>query len=172
MKIFLLILALFPNPINVDSDYKSKKPNILFFLVDDLGWYDVGYQGSKFYETPYIDSLSSKGMKFKNAYSAHPRCVPSRYGIMTGKYPARTKSPGPGSQLNESEYTIAEALRDNGYSTMIAGKWHLSRGENGSSPEEQGFDKKYGGGDSGVPKSYFYPYNIQKEEEVTRMHQI
>ena len=162
MKIFLLILALFPNPINVDSDYKSKKPNILFFLVDDLGWYDVGYQGSKFYETPYIDSLSSKGMKFKNAYSAHPRCVPSRYGIMTGKYPARTKSPGPGSQLNESEYTIAEALRDNGYSTMIAGKWHLSRGENGSSPEEQGFDKNYGGGDSGVPKSYFYPYNIQK----------
>ena len=162
MKIFLLILALFPYPINVDSDYKSKKPNILFFLVDDLGWYDVGYQGSKFYETPYIDSLSSKGMKFKNAYSAHPRCVPSRYGIMTGKYPARTKSPGPGSQLNESEYTIAEALRDNGYSTMIAGKWHLSRGENGSSPEEQGFDKNYGGGDSGVPKSYFYPYNIQK----------
>ena len=162
MKIFLLILALFPNPINVDSDYKSKKPNILFFLVDDLGWYDVGYQGSKFYETPYIDSLSSKGMKFMNAYSAHPRCVPSRYGIMTGKYPARTKSPGPGSQLNESEYTIAEALRDNGYSTMIAGKWHLSRGENGSSPEEQGFDKNYGGGDSGVPKSYFYPYNIQK----------
>ena len=162
MKIFLLILALFPNPINVDSDYKSKKPNILFFLVDDLGWYDVGYQGSKFYETPYIDSLSSKGMKFINAYSAHPRCVPSRYGIMTGKYPARTKSPGPGSQLNESEYTIAEALRDNGYSTMIAGKWHLSRGENGSSPEEQGFDKNYGGGDSGVPKSYFYPYNIQK----------
>ena len=162
MKIFLLILALFPNPINVDSDYKSKKPNILFFLVDDLGWYDVGYQGSKFYETPYIDSLSSKGMKFKNAYSAHPRCVPSRYGIMTGKYPARTKSPGPGSQLNESEYTIAEALRDNGYSTMIAGKWHLSRGENGSSPEEQGFDKNYGGGDSGVPKSYFFPYNIQK----------
>ena len=162
MKIFLLILALFPNPINVDSDYKSKKPNILFFLVDDLGWYDVGYQGSKFYETPYIDSLSSKGMKFMNAYSAHPRCVPSRYGIMTGKYPARTKSPGPGSQLNESEYTIAEALRDNGYSTMIAGKWHLSRGENGSSPEEQGFEKNYGGGDSGVPKSYFYPYNIQK----------
>ena len=162
MKIFLLILALFPNPINVDSDYKSKKPNILFFLVDDLGWYDVGYQGSKFYETPYIDSLSSKGMKFMNAYSAHPRCVPSRYGIMTGKYPARTKSPGPGSQLNESEYTIAEALKDNGYSTMIAGKWHLSRGENGSSPEEQGFDKNYGGGDSGVPKSYFYPYNIQK----------
>ena len=162
MKIFLLILTLFPNPINVDSDYKSKKPNILFFLVDDLGWYDVGYQGSKFYETPYIDSLSSKGMKFMNAYSAHPRCVPSRYGIMTGKYPARTKSPGPGSQLNESEYTIAEALRDNGYSTMIAGKWHLSRGENGSSPEEQGFEKNYGGGDSGVPKSYFYPYNIQK----------
>ena len=80
---------------------------------------------------------------------------------MTGKYPARTKSPGPGSQLKSSEYTIAEALKDNGYSTFIAGKWHLSRGKSGSSPEEQGFDQNYGGGDSGVPKSYFYPYNIQ-----------
>ena len=141
---------------------KSKKPNILFFLVDDLGWYDVGYQGSKLYETPNIDMLSERGMKFKNAYSAHPRCVPSRFAIMTGKYPARTKSPGPGSQLKHEEYTIAEALKDVGYKTLISGKWHLSRGESGSSPESQGFQTNYGAGDSGVPKSYFYPYNIQK----------
>ena len=93
MKIFLLILALFPNPINVDSDYKSKKPNILFFLVDDLGWYDVGYHGSKFYETPYIDSLSSKGMKFKNAYSAHPRCVPLEVWDNDRKISCKNKKP-------------------------------------------------------------------------------
>ena len=158
----LLLFTLFLTFNFIDLKSESKKPNIIFFLVDDLGWYDVGYQGSKFYETPNIDSLSERGMKFKNAYSAHPRCVPSRYGIMTGKYPARTKSPGPGSQLKSSEYTIAEALKDNGYSTLISGKWHLSRGKSGSSPEEQGFENNYGGGDSGVPKSYFYPYNIQK----------
>ena len=80
---------------------------------------------------------------------------------MTGRYPARTKSPGPGSQLDKSEVTIAEALKEVGYSTFIAGKWHLSRGDRGSSPEDQGFDINFGGGDSGVPKSYFYPYNIQ-----------
>lgn len=160
LRIFLLVF--FINIGCAKAKPESEKPNILFFLVDDLGWLDVGYQGSKFYETPNIDSLSKRGMKFRSAYSSHPRCVPSRYGIMTGRYPARTKSPGPGSQLNESEYTIAEALSDNGYSTFIAGKWHLSRGNRGSSPEDQGFDKNYGGGDSGVPKSYFYPYNIQK----------
>ena len=140
---------------------KENKPNVLFILVDDLGWLDVGYQGSKFYQTPNIDSLSNKGIKFINSYSTHPRCVPSRYGIMTGRYPARTKSPGPGSQLDKSEVTIAEALKEVGYSTFIAGKWHLSRGDRGSSPEDQGFDINFGGGDSGVPKSYFYPYNIQ-----------
>ena len=159
LRLFLLTLLLYVNCSNAIS--QSKEPNILFFLVDDLGWYDLGFQGSKFYETPVIDSLSKRGMIFSSAYSSHPRCVPSRYGIMTGKYPARTKSPGPGSQLKSSEYTIAEALKDNGYSTFIAGKWHLSRGKSGSSPEEQGFDQNYGGGDSGVPKSYFYPYNIQ-----------
>ena len=159
LRLFLLTLLFNVNCTNAIS--QSKEPNILFFLVDDLGWYDLGFQGSKFYETPVIDSLSKRGMIFSSAYSSHPRCVPSRYGIMTGKYPARTKSPGPGSQLKSSEYTIAEALKDNGYSTFIAGKWHLSRGKSGSSPEEQGFDQNYGGGDSGVPKSYFYPYNIQ-----------
>ena len=162
MIIKLLLLTLLLNLNFIEEKSIKEKPNILFFLVDDLGWYDVGFQGSKFYETPFIDSLANRGMKFENAYSAHPRCVPSRYGIMTGKYPARTKSPGPGSQLLKSEYTIAEALRDNGYSTLISGKWHLSRNDRGSSPEEQGFQKNFGGGDSGVPKSYFYPYNIQK----------
>lgn len=71
-------------------------PNILFFLVDDMGWMDAGYQGSSFYETPHIDELASQGVKFTNAYASHPRCVPSRYSLITGKYPARAQMPGPG----------------------------------------------------------------------------
>ena len=63
-----------------DGISKENKPNVLFILVDDLGWLDVGYQGSKFYQTPNIDSLSKEGIKFLNSYSTHPRCVPSRYG--------------------------------------------------------------------------------------------
>ena len=78
LRIFLIVL--FINIGCAEAKSESEKPNILFFLVDDLGWLDVGYQGSKFYETPNIDSLSKRGMKFRSAYSSHPRCDPSRYG--------------------------------------------------------------------------------------------
>ena len=61
----------------------------MFFLIDDLGWADVGCYGSKFYETPNIDRLASQGMRFTDAYAACPVCSPTRASIMTGKYPAR-----------------------------------------------------------------------------------
>ena len=69
---------------------EAKKPNIVFFLVDDLGWSDVGCYGSKFHETPAIDQLAKEGIRFANAYSTCPVCSPSRASILTGKYPART----------------------------------------------------------------------------------
>ncbi len=68
---------------------ETAKPNILFILVDDLGWADVGSFGSKLYETPNIDRLASQGMKFTNAYAACPVCSPTRASIMTGRYPVR-----------------------------------------------------------------------------------
>ena len=71
------------------SIFAAERSNILFILVDDLGRQDLGCYGSTFYETPHIDSLASKGVKFENAYVAHPRCVPSRFAIFSGQYPAR-----------------------------------------------------------------------------------
>ena len=137
---------------------QNKKPNIIIFYVDDLGWMDLSVQGSKFYETPAIDKLAEQGMRFTNAYTAHPRCVPARYGIMTGKYPARGFVPGKGG-LVPGDVTIAEAVKEGGYATFFTGKWHLMFKVGDSNlPQNQGFDVNVGGGHAGSPPTYFFPY--------------
>jgi arylsulfatase A-like enzyme len=133
----------------------AEKPNIVFILADDLGYMDIGANNPKtFYETPNIDALAAKGMNFKQAYAACPVCSPTRASIMAGKYPARTGVtdfiPGMRSakllsatnanHLALAETTIAEALRDAGYTNFFAGKWHL--GDDEFYPGAQGFDPK------------------------------
>lgn len=155
----------------------KKKLNILFFLVDDLGWKDLGYAGSTFYETPNIDALAKDSRRFNRVYAACPVCSPTRASIMTGKFPVRTGVTDyiGAPQANEwkrntqllpanyndrlalGEETIAEALKEGGYKTFYAGKWHL--GPEGYWPENQGFDINKGGVDKGNPgKGYFVPY--------------
>lgn len=151
---------------------RRRAPNIIFILMDDLGWADVGCNGSTFYETPHIDRLAREGVRFTNAYAAAPVCSPTRASIMTGKYPARLgltnylpgKHPLPNSRmigteqvqmLPHAETTLAEGLRAAGYHTGHVGKWHL--GEKGFWPEDQGFDVNIGGTMSGMPRSHFYP---------------
>jgi arylsulfatase A-like enzyme len=141
--------------------FAASRPNIVFFLVDDLGWRDVGCYGSSFYETPHMDALAAQGMRFTEAYAAHPRCVPSRYAIMTGKFPARAGVPGRSYNLDPEEQTFAEALKARGYTTFFAGKWHLSKRPE-QEPQQQGFDINVGGGAAGAPRSYFFPYNESK----------
>jgi arylsulfatase A-like enzyme len=151
-------------------------PNVVMFLIDDLGATDLGCFGSTFYETPNIDRLAASGMRFTTAYAACPVCSPTRASIMTGRYPARTgvtdfigaKQPDTWDrntrllpaqytkQLRLEERTVAEALRDAGYATFLAGKWHL--GNKGFLPTDQGFDVNIGGDHKGSPKSYFSPY--------------
>jgi len=145
---------------------QKRRPNFVFFLIDDLGWTDVGCFGSSFYETPNIDRLASQGMRFTDAYAACPVCSPTRASIMAGKYPARlgiTQWIGGPNQPTEYEHqmaleelTIAEALKDKGYATAFVGKWHL--GSKDYYPQHQGFDINIGGDSSGAPPTYFYPY--------------
>ena len=163
---------------------KPDRPNFIFILVDDMGWKDVGFMGSKFYETPHIDKLSREGIVFTNAYASCPVSSPTRASLMTGKYSVNTgvtdwipgrQTSKPGlpednllslpfkNQLDLEEITIAEILRDNGYSTMISGKWHL--GEDSLFwPENQGFNINKGGYNKGAPdksnksNGYFSPY--------------
>ncbi len=125
---------------------------MVLILADDLGWRDLGCTGSTFYETPAIDGLASRGMRFTQAYAASNVCSPTRASIMTGKYPARLHTtnffagnrrgkllpPNYRTSLPPEEVTIAEALREHGYRTAIAGKWHL--GGKGSLPSDHGFE--------------------------------
>ncbi len=130
----------------------TSKPNVVFFLADDLGYMDIGANNPKtFYRTPRIDSIAEGGMRFTAGYAACPVCSPTRASILTGKYPARTGItdyigghraaqllPAPNQDhLALEEVTLAEALRAAGYSNFFAGKWHLGRGP--YSPNAQGF---------------------------------
>ena len=185
---FLIIAAAFiisSNGCLSEGISDKKKPNVLFILVDDLGWKDLGYTGSTFYETPNIDKLASEGMVFTDAYAASPVCSPSRAAIMSGKYPARlnltdyipgNRHYGPHKnqklasqpfnlQLDLEEYTLAEAFKDAGYTTFFAGKWHLGENEK-FYPQHQGFDINKGGNSTGHPAGgYFAPYNNPQLED-------
>lgn len=151
----------------------GKKPNIVFFLIDDLGYTDLGCYGSTFYETPNIDELAKRGTVFTQAYAASAVCSPTRATILTGKHPARLKitdwigpdvwhvkgkmkTPAIQEFLPLEEVTLAETLKAQGYSTCFIGKWHLGKSE--FYPDKQGFDHNIGGNDCGGPPMYFSPY--------------
>lgn len=166
----------------------DRPPNILFILIDDLGWMDLACQGNRLVETPNIDRLAAEGMRFTDAYAAAPVCSPTRAAILTGLSPARLgitnhipdqkrfipENPKllPAEMLDFlplEHVTIAERMRDAGYSTGFLGKWHLSgrssRGDLGKgdlrfAPERQGFDLNIGGCCYGGPPSFFAPYRI------------
>ena len=143
----------------------KRLPNFVFILIDDLGWRDLSCYGSTLYETPAIDELAQQGVLFRQAYASFPRCVPSRYSIMTGKYPARYGVPGLHSDLPAEEFTVAEALKQAGYATFFAGKWHLAK-ENDPEypyPDKQGFDVNIGGSSAGSVVSHFFPYGGVKK---------
>ena len=129
------------------SSATGGKPNIVFFLVDNVGWGDFGVYGGTT-PTPRIDKFANEGIRFNN-YNVEVQCTPSRSAIMTGRHPVRsgtTSIPQPGqgkSGMAPWEYTIANLLSDNGYATALYGKWHLGE-EDGRLPNDQGFDEWWG----------------------------
>jgi arylsulfatase A-like enzyme len=158
------------------------RPNVVFILVDDLGYMDIGANNPEtFYETPCIDRLASGGMRFTNGYAANPVCSPTRYSIMTGRHPSRVGAtnffsgtragkflPAPlNDRMPLEEVTIAEAMKQRGYATFFAGKWHLGPDEN-FWPTKQGFDINRGGHRAGGPfkaGKYFSPYANPRLED-------
>ena len=151
----------------------NDKPNIIYINVDDLGWSDLGYQGSTYYETPHIDELAREGMVFSNAYAAASNCAPSRasalsgmatprHGVYTvnsserGKASTRKLIPIENTQFIKSNVlTIGSALQKAGYITGTIGKWHISE-----NPLKNGFDINIGGTKAGGPYTggYHSPY--------------
>jgi len=198
MKLNPLILsatlfALAASALTAAEPEVKANPNIILFLVDDMGWVDCGAYGSKYYETPNIDRFASQAMRFTDAYAC-PLCSPTRASLLTGQYSARhgiTSASGhlppqpegfnflpttaPPKQpmlmpvsknyLEPSEYTLAEALRDAGYHTALIGKWHLGLTPP-YWPEQQGFDVTFHcAPDPGPPGEYFSPYGVKPTGE-------
>ncbi|MEM6757762.1 MAG: sulfatase-like hydrolase/transferase, partial [Planctomycetota bacterium] len=152
----------------------SHRPNILFVLIDDLGYADLGCYGSIFYETPHLDRLAGRGLRFTDSYAACPVCSPTRASLLTGKYPATVgitnwiggnpwgKLMGVPffDRLPEGETTVAQALRDGGYHAWHVGKWHL--GPESRHPNRVGFENNVGGCHWGAPhEGYFAPWGIE-----------
>ncbi len=185
----VLIAVLFLGFVSCSAEKKEiKKPNILFILVDDLGYTDLSCMGSKYYETPNVDKIAREGMTFTNGYAGCQVCSPSRATILTGMFaprhgitdwigaPAGTawRKYGRHTKLLPADYvhylekkyiTLPEALKKAGYITFFAGKWHL--GGKGSYPEDHGFDINIGGYEAGGPYSggYFSPFNNPKMKD-------
>ncbi len=136
--------------------FAAPQPNVVFILADDWGWTDAGCLGSPLYETPHIDRLAAEGMRFTNAYAAHPVCGPSRMAILSGRHPTRLGNLGVTGNLALEHVTIAEALKEADYHTFFAGKWHMGGGP--KLPPGQGFDVSFGATAKGQPSSYFFPY--------------
>lgn len=168
-----------PAPTATPTTSPLKNFNVVLIVADDLGIFDLSYKGSKFYKTPNIDRLATESVDFTSFYAASPVCSPTRASILTGKYPARIGmdtvisdvgngrvnalvAPTNTDDLPLSEVTLAEVLRESGYSTMFTGKWHLGK-TSAFWPEAQGFSINIGGTALGNPnglpgKAYLSPY--------------
>jgi len=159
-----------------ETTNRDSPPNIVFFLVDDLGWSDIGCYGSEFYDTPNVDRLAEQGVRFTQAYAVCHVCSPTRASLMTGKYPARLQltdwipgrkdhefqrllEPDNLLKLPQEEQTVAEVLKAHGYRTGIFGKWHLGDGD--SSPRAHGFDVRVPDWDGCCPRGgYHAPFKM------------
>ncbi|HEC03755.1 MAG TPA: hypothetical protein ENI81_09490, partial [Phycisphaerales bacterium] len=168
-------VALSPAGCLIAGRRSRRKPNIIFILIDDMGWRDLGCCGSTYYETPNIDRLAAQGMMFSDAYTCGPNCAPTRASLMSGQYTPRhgiitvgNSDRGPEhlrklipqetkTVLNAEITTIAEAIKPAGYVSASMGKWHLGN-DPGHGPVGQGFDLNVGGYEAGHPRSYFSPY--------------
>ncbi|MDP3073024.1 MAG: TonB-dependent receptor [Opitutaceae bacterium] len=172
------------------------KPNIILFLVDDMGWMDTTVNGSKYYETPNMERFAKRAMRFTDAY-ATPLCSPSRASILTGKSPLhhgmttpaghsppharelRAEAPPSApfiypitqTYMDPSEYTLAEALRDADYRTAHLGKWHLGL-TRPHWPEQQGFAVAFHAAPDPGPPSYFSPYGVKPEGEPANKNHV
>lgn len=188
--IFASVAILLASCKTKNQDSEAAKPNILFIVVDDLGYADLSVMGSQYYETPNIDGLAKSGNIFTNGYATCAVCSPSRASLLNGQFTARhgltqfegapfglewkkkkryTKllPPDYKHHLDQNDVTLPEVLKENGYATFFAGKWHLGSAAQHSLPTDHGFDINQGGYERGGPYSggYFSPFNNPNMED-------
>lgn len=140
----------------------AAQPNVLVFLVDDMGVMDTSLPGADkgFYETPNLEKLAAGGVTFRNGYCAHPRCVESRFSIQTGRSPYRDAAQtSPTGKAMAPHPTLGEAFREGGYATAFFGKWHLGKTDV-EFPHGRGYDHNIGGCHAGAVGSHFFPFHL------------
>ncbi|MEC7415316.1 MAG: sulfatase [Bacteroidota bacterium] len=176
IKILILIIVCF----SCNKTINNKNPNIVLIVADDLGWTDLSFMGSNYYQTPNIDRLAKRGITFYNAYASATNCSPSRASMLSGKYTPehgiftvgesergnkKTRKLIPienKEEIGKDFFLIPEMLKTLGYTNGHFGKWHL--GKEGNYPEQNGFDVNFGGCENGGPGKggYTSPYNNLK----------
>lgn len=136
--LFLIVATLQTRGFAADDN----PPNIILCMADDQGWADVGYYGYSQVKTPVLDEMAASGLRFDRFYAAAPVCSPTRGSVMTGRHPNRFGCFSWGYSLRPQEFTIAEALKEAGYTTGHFGKWHLGsvRADSPVCPGNSGFD--------------------------------
>ncbi len=142
--------------------FAQSQPNILIIHIDDLGYHDLSIHGSKIYQTPHIDTLATQSVSFTKAYANYPRCVPSRFSMMTGKYPIQNGNvPDDGFKIKHvaSSKNFIKSFNEIGYQTAYFGKWHLGDKQ---SLRDFGFQYSFAAGKAGSPISFIYPFNVSK----------
>lgn len=159
----LIVLAVFV--LSSSAGAADKKPNIVFIMADDLGYAELGSYGQKKIRTPNLDQLAKEGMRFTRHYSGNAVCAPSRCVLMTGKHPGHAwvrsnKATKPLGQepIPDSEVTVAELLKKQGYATGAFGKWGLGRPGSSGDPLNQGFDRFFGYNCQSRAHSYYSEY--------------
>jgi len=146
----------------------ARRPNVVFVMVDELGYYELSHMGHPYIQTPRIDELAAGGMRFTQALAGSSLCAPTRCVLMTGKHSGHTsvRTNGGGTPLREGEVTVATVLKEAGYATGGFGKWGCGgRGSTGV-PEQHGFDEFFGYYDQVHAHSYYPPYLVRNSEEV------
>jgi arylsulfatase A-like enzyme len=168
-----LALTIAPTTAPAATAAGRRPPNIVFVSIDDLGWDELGCYGNTFNETPAIDQLARRGMRFTNAYAAAPVCSPTRAALVTGQYPARTgitdflrQEPAPSNRFLSTDVpTLPDVLGPYGYTTGLIGKWHLTESYSGpyrdrpGNPYAHGFDEVVASEQLDIADGdYFHPY--------------
>lgn len=174
-----LLLALVGSATAADPAQPARKPNVVFILADDLGWTDLGCQGSKFYATPNIDKLAASGLRFTNGYTCGPNCQPTRAALLTGQYGPRTGVYTVGAidrfdwqsrplrpvdnvtQLPLDRKTVADVMKSAGYATGMFGKWHAGQDAQ-HHPSKRGFDEAI------VSAGKHFDFNTQPKVEYPK----
>jgi arylsulfatase A-like enzyme len=154
------------------SAASTEKPNVVFFLVDDLGWKDLGCFGAELYETPHIDKLCSEGVRFPQAYTSAAICSPARATALTGRHCLKLKMWNHHHTLPAGQKILPSYLKEGGYQTWHVGKWHIGNQQQKTMPTDLGFDTNIGGWSAWGPGSYFWPYNWRPNGKSPRFTSV